>query len=448
MGRDVQRNLTFVAIFLLSLVSGFRQAFADGEISSDKDGRFSIFNIIKFENGPCIGGSRNGTCFTAAECESNGGTEDGTCADAFGVCCITILANGGTTALNQSYIVMPITQATGRKKRQATATALGGFTHTICPCSSDVCRIRFDFTTFTLAGPFTGGGTRNTGVAPANPAVQPFDDAWGKCQQDQFSVTGTSGSGTPLICGTNTGQHVFVDTDGSGCSTVNIGTSGIFTGRMWDIMVTQFRCGDEMGGPPGCLQYFTATTGVIRSFNFPNQAQGTNVAAGVTHLANQHYSSCIRTNANARTICYIPCTTQIGVAAAAGPPVVAQMQSSFGLSKDGAAIATSSVGTICTTDYITIPNANTGVIAAASLPLAIAGVSRFCGRFLDTAEGTLDTPIGNHISICTTQVPFVLGVDFDNNEITNGVAGGTANQDEANVEPGGIIGFCLNYVQM
>lgn len=444
MGRDVQRNLTFVAIFLLSLVSGFRQAFADGEISSDKDGRFSIFNIIKFENGPCIGGSRNGTCFTSAECEANGGTEDGTCADAFGVCCISIVANGGTTALNQSYIVMPITQ-TGRKKRQATATPVGGFTHTICPCDKDVCRIRFDFTTFTLAGPFSGQGTRAAGVAPlpAAPALSIFDDALGQCQQDQFSVTGTSGSGTPIICGINTGQHVFVDTDGSACSTVNIGTSGTFTGRMWDIMVTQFRCGAEMGGPPGCLQYFTATTGTIRSFNFPNQAQGNNVAAGVTHLANQHYSSCIRTNANARTICYTTCTPQIGVAAAAG---VAQAQSSFGLSL--ALVAKDAVtDTACITDYITIPNGNNQAMAIASIPLAIAGIDRYCGRFLNNVAGVVDAPIANHIPICTTQVPFVLGVDFDNNEITAGNAGGAGNADEANDEPGGIIGFCLNYVQ-
>ena len=32
---------------------------------------------------------------------------------------------------------------------------------------------------------------------------------------------------------------------------------------------TQYVCGDEMGGPIGCLQYFTAVTGTVASFNYP-----------------------------------------------------------------------------------------------------------------------------------------------------------------------------------
>ena len=33
------------------------------------------------------------------------------------------------------------------------------------------------------------------------------------------------------------------------------------TQRRYTIKVTQFKCNDELGGPEGCLQYFTATTG-------------------------------------------------------------------------------------------------------------------------------------------------------------------------------------------
>ena len=32
---------------------------------------------------------------------------------------------------------------------------------------------------------------------------------------------------------------------------------------------TQYVCGEEMGGPSGCLQYFTAVTGTVASFNYP-----------------------------------------------------------------------------------------------------------------------------------------------------------------------------------
>ena len=54
----------------------------------------------------------------------------------FGVCCTTVLSDGGSTSLNQSYIVMA----------SSAATAAGAQSYKICPSSSDVCRIRFDFT--------------------------------------------------------------------------------------------------------------------------------------------------------------------------------------------------------------------------------------------------------------------------------------------------------------
>ena len=35
------------------------------------------------------------------------------------------------------------------------------------------------------------------------------------------------------------------------------------TSRSWEIKVTQYECGDENGGPDGCLQYFTGNTGTF-----------------------------------------------------------------------------------------------------------------------------------------------------------------------------------------
>ena len=33
----------------------------------------------------------------------------------------------------------------------------------------------------------------------------------------------------------------------------------------WDIYVAQYTCGQEdVGGPPGCLQYYTGTTGLVK----------------------------------------------------------------------------------------------------------------------------------------------------------------------------------------
>ena len=54
----------------------------------------------------------------------------------FGTCCTIVLEAGGTSSLNQSYMVQAST----------TSLATGSMTYMICPCSNDVCRIRFDFT--------------------------------------------------------------------------------------------------------------------------------------------------------------------------------------------------------------------------------------------------------------------------------------------------------------
>ena len=53
------------------------------------------------------------------------------------------------------------------------------------------------------------------------------------------------------------------------------------TTRQWDIKVTQYACGDDdKGGPPGCLQYYTGTTGSIANFGFPSTITGTATASG------------------------------------------------------------------------------------------------------------------------------------------------------------------------
>ena len=64
---------------------------------------------------------------------------------------------------------------------------------------------------------------------------------------------------------------MIVDIDASvGCqeAVFYIGSSTTTT-RSWDILVTQYACGDEdSAGPPGCLQYHTGTTGTIANYGF------------------------------------------------------------------------------------------------------------------------------------------------------------------------------------
>jgi len=418
--------LAFIAISLVSAVSCTEESL--------RDAKFSIFQIIKFENAPCVGATRNGTCFTSAECDSAGGTENGECAEGFGVCCTTILSDGATTSLNQSYIV------------KESSTTIASSTYTICPCSADVCRIRFDFTAFTLAGPFSFVGTYAGGDAAllvSNGAA----GALGDCQTDSFSITGAKNSGTPIICGANTGQHVFVDSDGGSCHTVNLGIgSAATTTRSLDIMVTQYRCGEEAGGPQGCLQWHMAPTGKLRSFNFPDQADAANVAAGVTHLSSQDYDVCIRRPAGANYICYTPCTSVAGAGANA-----ATAQGSFGVSVSPDAAAKSEVGTACNADYLVIRGGDSAANAVIS-PAPLATDDRFCGReFAHLTAQTNALIIANTFalsSICTASMPFTVGVHFDADEEHTLNANGKTGNSEAAVPPGGIIGFSLCYTTL
>ncbi len=63
-----------------------------------------------------------------------GGSSSGDCASGFGVCCIFILGCGGMSSENCTFIV------------QSTSTSVNNpCTYTICPCSTNICRIRLDF---------------------------------------------------------------------------------------------------------------------------------------------------------------------------------------------------------------------------------------------------------------------------------------------------------------
>ena len=59
----------------------------------------------------------------------------------FGVCCSIVLTEGGSSSLNQTYMVQDA----------STSVAQGVMMYSICPCSADVCRIRFDFTVCQLS---------------------------------------------------------------------------------------------------------------------------------------------------------------------------------------------------------------------------------------------------------------------------------------------------------
>ena len=47
-----------------------------------------VFFSSSFPNDVCKAGTKNGTCYTQAECTERNGEESGSCASGFGVCCV------------------------------------------------------------------------------------------------------------------------------------------------------------------------------------------------------------------------------------------------------------------------------------------------------------------------------------------------------------------------
>lgn len=382
-----------------------------------------LFNIVRFKNEPCtISTTREGTCYTKAECENLGGTEGDSCAEGFGVCCeFSDMKCDDTSRQNNTYIV------------SGTVAASSDCTYTICPANGNICRIKFEFTALTLAAPAVGTAGADTAVGLAT--------SIGSCGTDTFKITGGSGDGSPIICGTNTGQHMIMDSDGESCHEVNIVIgSSTTTTRSWDIHVTHHDCVDKTrlentAGPKGCLQYHLGTstgTGRIDNFGFPGAATyPTALLAATTHLQNQKYNICMRRHGTFNRICYTLAYTS----------AAAIDQGGFGTSVSNAAAnadAKSAVDSSCQTDYITIPN---GMAIAQTVANGLtAAAFKFCGRRFNSADS-----LAADIVICSRSLPFVVGVNFDGSEEV--ATTDMADMDEGFAFPSGFVGFHLTYAQ-
>jgi len=236
----------------------------------------SIFTVVKFPNTACSSSTtgRNGTCYTTSECTAKGGSTSGSCASGFGVCCVFEKScGGGTIAENCTYFT------------SSSLTTGSSCSLTVCKCSSDVCQLRLDYETFVLSNPVTA--TTIT-IGPTGAAAAGQGTRQGNCDTDSFGVTVPGGKSPPIICGTNTGQHMYIPASDTGCNTLNanIGTASTAGTSAFTIKVTQIECGSKRLAPSGCLQYFTQDADEIQTFNYNN--------AGGVHLANQDYSICVR----------------------------------------------------------------------------------------------------------------------------------------------------------
>ncbi|XP_059099340.1 uncharacterized protein LOC131893360 [Tigriopus californicus] len=356
--------LTLVVVIIIGL--GVEVSSVTSRNNTRAGKLFSIFQIVNFPNAPCVGSStRNGTCFTSDECSSRGGTSAGTCAQGFGVCCTFTVACGATTSQNCTYLVQEAT----------TNPPANPCTFTICKQSSDICRIRLDFTTFSIAGPAIG--TTSTGTS----IPEDKGGSVGDCNVDSFSVTAPGYKSSPVVCGFNSGQHMILDASGI-CHKATFDFTGTGSTRQFDIKVTQYTCGDERGGPKGCLQYFTGVSGKVASYNFPTTSA--TISSTVTHLSSQCYTMCFRQEVGKCAICF--------TAVKMGSAIIDQGSFGLSVSSTTAAAVTGVQDSGCTSDYLEIPGSERDAAAPDDFTVGTTGShghDRVCGRFFGYSDTDL-----------------------------------------------------------
>merc|ERR1712223_803408 len=252
------------------------------------------------------------------------------------------------------------------------------------------------------------------------------------------------GTGAPSICGTNTGQHMIVDTDGTKCvkATFSFGATTARTStRSYNIHVRQFaRSNMDGGGPTGCLQWFTGNTGTVKSFNW----QGTGTAS--THLANQKYNVCVRKNVGFKSICWNPTKTgSFGLSNGASTSTIANSGAGTSCGTSGTAAQIAANNPTDSADFVVIAG---GGASTTSTPPSGIGGGRLCGRHFNAATATTE------VTICSKITPFQLSVHTDGIEAAN-AGGAMADKNElsdgsannALGAPLGTIGFELSFYQ-
>lgn len=364
----------------------------------ERDGKLlSLFNIVRFNNGPCAGGSnKNGTCYTAEECETKGGTNSGTCAAGYGVCCTFTVRCGASSSENCTYF-------------EGGSSEVGPCSLKICRCDQNVCQLRLDFSSFIITGPSTStiSVAKTIGGQVAGADAGKLVAEATQCLTDTFSVTNPSGLTPPSICGTNTGEHMYVDASEM-CNDLvfQLGTNGngaTIMPRAWNIKITQYSCDYNNLAPEGCTQYFfgdKSTSGVVKTFNFDTG----------THLADQNQNICVRRERGICKICWSP--TAAGDFAVSGPTAtMATMASGYAKGSLCCGYGTDAMMTFGY-DCVTIPGAvkNTADMNAAP--------ERICGRQFVTATKGMAALAK---TICSSRAPFSLRFISDHWDFAEGM---------------------------
>jgi len=378
---------------------------------NQRDGKLAIFQVVKFPNNPCeiSGSSKNGTCYTAEECSNRGGKNEGSCADGYGVCCSFSMGCGGTVTENCTYFEV----STGQTPQP------GGCRSRVCKCAEDICQIRLDFNTFVISGPSTVtlsvGGILNGEQVKAANGIKVSNA--NRCLTDTFTITNQNT--VPVICGTNTGFHVYFDASDA-CHDLDfalgqnaVGLASVAT-RQWNIKISQYSCNYENLAPTGCNQWFygSGAMNLVKTYNFD----------GGRHLADQRQTICVRREAGNCRICWsADAKTDVGVSGdtnIAGAKVKGEACCAYDV--DGKAAVAKAY------DCIMIP----GAVKAADDAVKPQSI---CGTKAGLVSATGDTSV----TLCSRASPFRVVFSSDTYEMAVAAIN----------ESAGGVGFKLRYFQ-
>ncbi|XP_073955150.1 uncharacterized protein isoform X2 [Choristoneura fumiferana] len=233
-----------------------------------------IFEVVEFDHVPCTSSSGlEGTCLHESDCQGIGGATMGTCADGYGACCVIQYSCDDTSAAAAGWFTNPGFPEPSSERLSCAVS--------ISKQSEDVKQIRLDFLNFELLPPTAG-----------------------TCEQDRFVVSGQNvNSLIPILCGVNTGLHVYVEVgDVDGPISLSIQTASA-NNRLFAIKVTQLQAADDLAAPTGCLQYFKGSHGYLQSFNY-RDVSDTSIAKAPSYLNNLNYAMCIERAQDSCSITY------------------------------------------------------------------------------------------------------------------------------------------------
>ncbi|ODN00864.1 hypothetical protein Ocin01_05812 [Orchesella cincta] len=221
------------------------------------------FVWVTFQGSPC-GSNLDGVCVQKGKCSKRGGSLNGNCQDGFGECCMfTEMCSVNQTTIDVTELVTTLkspspidTQCSFRFRKEP-----------------NICQIRLDFVEFNSASA----------------------DAFGDCDMDRLRIDGSITVDNFVTCGKLTGQHMYL-TYGSR-DVIEVSPLLKTAGSNYRIVATKIPCDSKNRAPDYCLQYYTKTHDIIKSFDFGGQQQN-----------NQQYTICVKPLAQSSEIQWMPCT--------------------------------------------------------------------------------------------------------------------------------------------